>query len=145
MGKLSLKGRAGRREFWVIFAPVIAWNVGLIWALGVVAPTGIHSLFLALACLIFLIMAPDWLGVAVIVRRLHDLGRSVVWIVVAGFAARLAQALYKGLAEGWPRWLLISVAIGLACAAVAYLGLKPGASGANEYGPDPLETKPEAL
>jgi uncharacterized membrane protein YhaH (DUF805 family) len=138
--KLSLKGRANRKEFWAIFAPVLVWNLALIWMLEVIAPTGIHSLIPALACLVFLIMAPDWLGLAVIVRRLHDIGRSAIWIVVAGVAARLAQAVYKGLAEGWPHMLLVGLCVTLAGVAVLYLGLTPGTPTTNEYGPDPLRS-----
>jgi len=134
---LSFKGRAGRREFWVIVGPILVWNVALISALEAVAPHGIKNILAALLVLIFGMMAPDFLGVTAISRRLHDLNRSAWWIYGLGIVARLAQSTYKGSSDVVARTGVLILAVLLAGAAIGYLGLRKGDPGKNQFGPAP--------
>jgi uncharacterized membrane protein YhaH (DUF805 family) len=134
----STNGRASRREFWAVFLPVVLWNAVLIWLLETLAPHGIRSLLTGIAVLVFLMLPPDWLGIAVVVRRLHDLGRSGIWMVAFSVAARLGQHLYRGLDEGWPRVLCAAAFVLGAVGFAGILGLRPGELADNRYGPNPL-------
>ena len=135
---LSLEGRASRREFWLVVGPVLLWNAGLIGALEVLAPDGVKALPAALAVLIFGMMAPDFLGIAAIARRLHDLGQSAMWICGAGLAVRIAQAAYRWIPAGLGRLVIIVAGTLAFGACIAWLGGKTGVPGPNEHGPDPL-------
>ncbi len=137
MTLLRTKGRAGRREFWVVVTPVLAWNVVLIWGLYRFAPHGIGSIVEALAILVFLMMAPDWLGIAATARRLHDLNRSAFWIFGVGMLARVAQALYRAAPAGPGRYAVLVVSVLAAAAVIATLGFKKGDAMENRYGPVP--------
>ncbi len=137
MNLLSTKGRAGRKEFWVILTPVLTWNFLLVWGLYTLAPHGIGSILEALAVLVFLMMAPDWLGIAVTARRLHDLGRSAFWIFGVGMLARGAQALYRVSPAGPGRYAVLVVSVLAAAVVIATLGFRKGDAMENQYGPVP--------
>ncbi len=135
MNVLTTKGRADRREFWVIATPVLTWNVVLIWGLYTFAPHGIGSIVEALAVLVFLMMIPDWLGIAVAARRLHDLNRSAFWIFGVGMLARIAQALYRAAPAGPGRYAVLVVSVMATGAVIAILGFRKGDATENLYGP----------
>lgn len=94
----------------------------------------VRSLFLVL----FLVP-----GLALLVRRLHDQGRSATW-VSAGLPA-LAAILFQrwqrhvGLSETLfdDRWTALELAGGLSALALLLLALVPPDEGANAYGADP--------
>jgi uncharacterized membrane protein YhaH (DUF805 family) len=79
---LSFKGRASRKEYWTIFfinlaisciIPAVLLASGL---LNTVSSSIIYSLFSFLYFVITLV-----LGIAVFVRRLHDINKSAWWIL----------------------------------------------------------------
>ncbi len=135
MKLLTTKGRADRREFWIIASPVLAWNVILIWGLYTFAPHGIGSIVEALVVLVLLMMVPDWLGIAVAARRLHDINRSAFWIFGIAMLARVAQALYRAAPVGPGRSAVLVVSVLATAAAIATLGFRKGDALENQYGP----------
>lgn len=98
-------GRARRKEFWMfvlfnILASLVASFVD--YSLGVSLISGLYSLF---------ILIP---GIAVSVRRLHDIGKS-----------------------GWMLLIILIPIIGVIWLIVLYA--TEGTYGENQYGPDPKE------
>jgi len=111
----NFKGRARRKEFWmfVLFNFIISFTLGIV---GYIIGTPLLSNLYSLA-----IFIPS---IAVAVRRLHDIGKSGWWLLIAfipiiGFI-----------------WLIVLYAT-------------EGDSGPNEYGEDPkastIEANPELL
>lgn len=88
-----------------------------VWA----APAGPYRRVLAVLVLFSLVNFPD----ALLLLRLHDIGFSVVALILAyvGYNASYALLSYPAglLADRWPKHRVY--ALGLACFTVAYLGL----------------------
>jgi uncharacterized membrane protein YhaH (DUF805 family) len=103
---VDFNGRARRTEFWmfalfnVIISAVLSLLDNVIGTYGVLS--GLYSLAVLLP------------GIAVTIRRLHDIGKSGVWILIA-FVPVI----------GWI-WLLI-------------LMVQDSQAGENQYGPNPKE------
>jgi uncharacterized membrane protein YhaH (DUF805 family) len=72
----SFGGRAGRIEFWAFTVVNLVFEVTL-QMLDDLAPEGPHYLYAIYAALVFV---PS---LALGVRRLHDTGRSALWLAVA--------------------------------------------------------------
>jgi len=73
-------GRARRKEFWVffLFNFIIGYVLDLIERIADIAPQSDQSI---LASLYMLAILLPWL--AVVIRRLHDTGRSGWWMLIA--------------------------------------------------------------
>ena len=156
---LNFRGRARRSEFWWFFgiAFVVAIVLpGLVPGLGVwslsgffIGAFGLIQLFFTFAFLlpvIYLVSMP-----AVTVRRLHDTGRSALWLllcfgillgwgiiagltILVGYTGDEWAALGLGLISGG-LWSLVGM-IGMVV--MTYFLTLPGTTGPNNYGPDPL-------
>lgn len=134
---LRLDGRIGRRAFWVGFGLVVG---GLLLADLAARSAGLPGLALALALLYPLI--------AVLVKRLHDRGRTGWWalaIVATPLGVGFLPALFArfaGLGEtGILRAATGSIGLtvlALAVLVVLELGLRRGDPGYSEHGPPPL-------
>src|ERR1043166_6327864 len=102
----SASGRAARSEFWywMLFATLVGIAAHLLdWSISK-SDQGLFSIITGLA-----LFLP---GIAVSIRRLHDIGRS-------GY------------------WYLISLTI-IGILLLIYWACVPGPAGENEYGDDPL-------
>jgi uncharacterized membrane protein YhaH (DUF805 family) len=108
------RDRARRRDFWSVIglflAALIVGGISQYFGGGPDAPTPLNvlGLFVEIAAAL-VILIPFW---AVVVRRLHDLGRSGLWALV------LALPIV-----GW---------LGL-----VVVGVWPGVNGDNRFGADP--------
>jgi len=133
---LRLDGRIGRKAFWVGFASLIA---GFFLADLLTRGASI-ALILAIALIYPL--------VAVLVKRLHDRGRSGWW--VSALAAPVLVAVLVAVAgrviglgeDGITRIATSAIWIGvlaIAALVVLELGLRPGDPGYSEHGPPPLD------
>ena len=100
----QFSGRARRAEFWYFVLFQFLLSIGVIIVDSLLGASGILSLIWSLALFI-----P---GLAVAVRRLHDIGRSG-WFYLIGLIP-----IIGGI------WLIV-------------LFCRPGVYGENEYGPDP--------
>jgi len=125
----SFKGRAGRREFWIISLAIVASAGVLLWGtlhlFGKVAgPQGFWVVLLV------------WISLAVGVRRLHDRGKRWWWIFLFYF---LPHGLMSPLEKGADRSIVVLslwvVGVALSVWAVAELGAGPGEPGENRFGP----------
>jgi len=130
------QGRARRREFWmfVLFHTII-WFVLLV--ADHIAFEGFFTVPILPFAYQFAVFLP-MLGVTV--RRLHDTGRSGMWLLLGlpplGFVMIL-QWLYEIYREVSPLWGHIPTGIATLVLA-AFTALK-GMEGKNKYGPDPKE------
>lgn len=99
----TFNGRARRQEYWMFFLFNLLFTLaaGLIDRfLGTSLIGGLYSLFILLP------------SVAVLVRRLHDIGRT-----------------------GW--WVLLSLIPVIGVVVLLFFAASEGMHGDNEYGPDP--------
>jgi uncharacterized membrane protein YhaH (DUF805 family) len=111
----SLQGRVSRQAYWLFFfLPLFLIGVVLGFLIG-----GMHVPSRNVVVILFL-LAPllIWVGVAVSVKRLHDLGRS-----------------------GW--WAVLCFVPYLNYVAMPILGIIPGKTGSNAYGKDPRGANPK--
>jgi uncharacterized membrane protein YhaH (DUF805 family) len=132
---LRLDGRIGRKAFWAGFIAVIG---GLLLADMITRGVG------AAGILTFVLLYPL---VAVMVKRLHDRGRSGWWaaVVAAPVGVSILAALFArfvgfgeaGIQAAATGGIWISVAI-LAVVAIVELGFRRGDPGYSEHGPPPL-------
>jgi uncharacterized membrane protein YhaH (DUF805 family) len=113
-----LRGRSGRREYWLSLVGLVAFNI-------------ILHVILRDPVLVSLISLPFW--VILSARRLHDLNRTGWWSLVpfgvgflVGFAGGIGIAL-PGIAAP-----LLQATVTLAM--VAVLGFSPGNPASNRFG-----------
>jgi uncharacterized membrane protein YhaH (DUF805 family) len=132
---LRLDGRIGRKAFWLGFLAVVG---GLLVADMMTRGVG------AAALLTILLLYPL---VAVMVKRLHDRGRSGWWAAVvaapvgvsilAALIARFVGFGEVGIQAAAKGGIWVSVAV-LAAVAIVELGFRRGDPGYSEHGPPPL-------
>lgn len=130
----SIKGRIGRRDFWI-------WMI--LWALAMVllfslAGNGLMDRQLAAFALVCLL----WPTACVIVKRLHDRGRSglwallmiLAWILLAGnWAAVMSGVWVWAVGRFIPTLILVMLLLDL--------GAFIGTQGENKFGKDTLDVK----
>ena len=129
----SFKGRIGRRDFWIW---MVTWVVAMLLLFFVAynAWLSTQTAAFALVCLL-------WPTAAVVVKRLHDRGRSgawafliiLAWMLVAGNRAT-ASAMLRGVVGR----LLPSVIFVMM---IVDLGAFIGTQSENKYGKDTVEVK----
>lgn len=109
----SIKGRIGRRDFWI-------WIV--IWVLTMSALfTLAGSNLLSLQTAAFILVCLLWPTAAVVVKRLHDRGRSglwallmiLAWMLLAGNWAMLPQVWQWGVGRFVPTLIIVMMLIDL--------------------------------
>lgn len=132
---LRLDGRIGRRAFWL----------GFVATLACIAIAELMTRVLGLGLVVMLALIYPL--IAVLVKRLHDRGRSGWWAVLlaaplgaSALAAVVARILGLGQA-GIERTATLGIWIGvgvIAAVAIVELGLRRGHPGYSEHGPPPL-------
>lgn len=139
---LTLQGRATRTELASYILSAVLITLALSFAAALFAPYAVRAMVSdGLTVLLAIPIA------ALLVRRLHDQGRSgkLVWLAVFSFAVWLVRTIVSyttamdfriGLDRMiWPvDWLVI-----LANLAAVILAILPGTPGTNQYGPDPRQ------
>jgi uncharacterized membrane protein YhaH (DUF805 family) len=125
-----LDRRGGRREFALIAAPTLALEAGYIWFLETAWPQGPGDSAWAVPAFLALFL-PIVVIMPLIVRRLHDVGRSAIWIFVVGLGVRIMMTTVKGTGLGR---FENEVGLSLLGAALFYLALLPGDKHENAYG-----------
>ena len=126
----SFKGRASRSEFWwfCLFTLLINIAVAIV---GAIAP--------ALASIISAVQAL-WLllpTVSVSTRRLHDRDLSGWWQALP--AALMLPGLIGLAADAEWLYIVAALAVGIASIGLMVVYALKGTSGANRFGPDPLD------
>ena len=126
------EGRASRSEFWwyVLATVIVAFFVGIPALFISFIPYANHILAYGFALAIF---TPT---LAVIVRRLHDTGRSAWWSL--GFVVALVYELANFIVPtGFDAlfWIVYIILLLYNIALLVFMAL-PGNSGENKYGAD---------
>ena len=139
----GFSGRIGRGAFWLGVAIMFAIQLALsfLWV-GMFHSTGGTETERAMGWLALAVLL--WVSAALIVKRLHDRGKSALWYPLYGLAPALAYQLgvtfsskisnELGLAQvcfwlvSWALWIWVFVE----------LGCMRGTIGPNRFGPDPL-------
>ena len=107
----SIKGRIGRRDFWIWIA------IWLVTMSALFTPAGSNLLNLQTAA--FIIVCLLWPTAAVVVKRLHDRGKSglwallmvLAWMLLAGNWAMLPQVWQWGVGRFVPTLIIVMMLI----------------------------------
>ncbi|MCU6663698.1 DUF805 domain-containing protein [Silvania hatchlandensis] len=129
----SFKGRIGRRDFWV-------W-IGVWIAAMLILFTLASRAWLSTQTAAFVLVSLLWPTSAVLVKRLHDRGRSGLWALLVVLAWMLLAGNWSMLPSMLP-WVvgrLIPTIIFVMI--VIDLGAFVGTQGANKYGKDTIDVK----
>ena len=136
----AVSGRSTRSELVSYLFGTLLISVPLSFVTGLTLTHDAHMLAGNTATLLLAIPLP-----ALLMRRLHDTGRSGawVWLAVLSFSIWLARTVISAAwgmnarltFDGWT-WL-IDWAVIMANLASVFLAMLPGSTGANRYGADP--------
>lgn len=129
----SIKGRIGRRDFWIWIA---IWEVTMV-TLFSLAGGGLVDLQTAAFMLVCLL----WPTAAVTIKRLHDRGKSglwallmvLAWMLLAGNWSMLPGVWQWGVGRFIPTLIIVMMLIDL--------GAFVGTQGENKYGKETLPVK----
>lgn len=129
----SIKGRIGRRDFWIW---MVLWVVAmtLLFTFAGMGWLNMQTAAFALVCLL-------WPTAAVMVKRLHDRGRSGIWALLMVLAWMLLAGNWVVLPGVW-QWVvgrLIPTVIIVMM--VIDLGAFVGTQGENKYGKETQDVK----
>jgi uncharacterized membrane protein YhaH (DUF805 family) len=141
----SPSGRVSRSQYWLrFFVPVLL--IGIVLNLAELTGNPLIRMVQSVFQLIVL-----WPGIAVLIKRIHDRGKSgwLVWalygplIVAILFTIAVLIAIAAGSGGAAWGWGIIAVALWTAVVGVAIwflveFGCLRGTIGANRYGPDPV-------
>jgi uncharacterized membrane protein YhaH (DUF805 family) len=117
----DFQGRTARTAFWHYILVYLVLSI-LLDILGIRLLSTVVGLALLVPTL------------AIIVRRLHDVGKSGWLILVPIVPAFLTVSLFYLF---WPLGVVFSLATVVCSAYLIYLYVLPGTVGPNSYGPDP--------
>jgi len=129
----SIKGRIGRRDFWL-------WMV--IWVVAMAALFyAVDFNLLASQTAAFMLVCLLWPTACVMVKRLHDRGKSgpwallfvVAWMLLAGNWDMLNGTLQWAVGRFIPTLIMVAMIIDL--------GAFVGTQGENKFGKDTLDVK----
>ncbi|HET7411206.1 MAG TPA: DUF805 domain-containing protein [Pararhizobium sp.] len=146
----SFDGRINRKPFWL--ASIVMIIVAIFLSIVIVMPVSAASTTLGALASLVLSLVFLYPALALGVKRLHDRGKSGIFMAIfiaPGLISQAAalfgltgseqvlagQSIYLPNTLGWLLNLL-SLAVGIW--ALVTLGFLKGTSGANKYGPDPL-------
>jgi len=127
----SFKGRIGRRDFWIW---IVTWIVAMLVLFGLA-----YSNWLGTQTAAFVLVCLLWPTASVIVKRLHDRGRSGLWALLVPLAGMLLGGKWAILPAVLP-WVvgkLIPTVIFVMT--LIDLGAFVGTQSENKYGKDTLE------
>jgi uncharacterized membrane protein YhaH (DUF805 family) len=142
-GYFSFNGRSSRLSFWrvqlvmlLIFAVLLIGGLGAAMAVGDAAVEVLPLLFLPI------VAAFAWIYAANGVRRLHDRGKTGLWLVVfwgvPGLLGQVAKEIEKDQQLVLLGLLFSLISLGLSIWALVEIGLLAGQSGPNRFGDNPL-------
>ncbi|EPN9527339.1 DUF805 domain-containing protein [Cronobacter malonaticus] len=129
----SFKGRIGRRDFWVWMALWVASMIILFTLTGNDLLNTQTAAFM-LVCLL-------WPTAAVVVKRLHDRGKSGAWALLMILAWMLLAGNWAVLGGVWQWAVGRFIPTLIMVMMVLDLGAFLGTQGENKYGKDTLDVK----
>jgi len=132
-GLFSFRGRIGRRDFWIWIGVWIIAMLGLF--------ISANNAWLNTQTAAFALVSLLWPTAAVLVKRLHDRGRSGLWALLVVLAWMLLAGNWSMLPSMLP-WVvgrLIPTVIFVML--IVDLGAFVGTQGENKYGKDTIDVK----
>lgn len=102
-GLTTPSGRVGRAYFWAVLINGLLWNLvfGVIGMVAILASEATAAAWFVLA--VFWVAMMFWIVVSAHVKRLHDLDRSGVWVLLGLVPlVNLGYLIWVGAAEGSP-------------------------------------------
>lgn len=132
----SLEGRAGRAEYNAVLWSVLGALALMVWRFNVHKTSGTITLGPALGFAggVAALALPL---IAVVARRLHDIGRSVLWLVVVATVWRIVEPQHERLSPGAWREAAQVAPLALIFVALLVLAVKKGDPDKNEFGAPP--------
>jgi uncharacterized membrane protein YhaH (DUF805 family) len=129
-------GRSRRMEYWsyALFTFVLQWLVG-----GAEDVLGLRSGGRGGPIQPLLLLALVIPGLAVSVRRLHDINRTGWWLIMPFAPILFWIAALLGRFNALGLFRVVMVAMLVAPLALLAMMCVPGTKGANRYGPDPKD------
>jgi uncharacterized membrane protein YhaH (DUF805 family) len=142
----GFEGRINRAKYWLAVLIYVVGMVVIAFALAVGLNLGwsggIGGVAIGLIIVIFYITLIVS-GIAVGAKRLHDRGRSGLWLLVFYLLPSVLSVIADeiGAASGSQEIsdLFGLIPLGIWIWAFVELGCLPGTAGPNKYGPDPLQ------
>jgi uncharacterized membrane protein YhaH (DUF805 family) len=133
---VSFDGRINRAKFWLAMLIFVGFGiaVGIVSGILMAISFYVGIAFYAIAAIIGLIA-----GVAVGVKRLHDRGKSGLWLVLFYLVPIALQAIALFSGSETIGTLLYLIASAISIWMIVELGCLRGTVGPNKYGRDPLE------
>jgi uncharacterized membrane protein YhaH (DUF805 family) len=133
---LSFDGRINRAKWWL--AVLIFLIAGIV--VGIVASI-LTAMIPIVGIVLFVVYGIVALiaGIAVGVKRLHDRGKSGLWLLVFYLVPGLLSGIGMFSGSEAVAMLLSLIGTGISIWMLVELGCLRGTVGPNEYGPDPLE------
>lgn len=128
VGRVSVKG------FWLLFVvPLFGFNI----LASILSALGFSLIGDSLAVLTFLFFL--WPSMNIIIKRLHDLGRTG-WLIVAYFFSLFGIFMLVGMQVVHPALLLIAGVLNLAwLVMMVFIAFVPGSKDANHHGASPRD------
>jgi uncharacterized membrane protein YhaH (DUF805 family) len=124
---LGTRGRIPRKTYWLN-------GVLALFALAFVANGLLEIARVSDDVAVWLVICVfAWPFIAVMAKRLHDIGMSAWWLPLG----LLGLGLLLMLAFGFSAWWLLGNFVGIWFLGMLVAGLIPSAHGANRFGPDP--------
>jgi len=124
-------GRINRAKYWLV---ILINVVAILAAAFLFVIPGLGWILFAVV-----VLAAIYVGIAVAVKRLHDRNKSGLWLLLFYLVPAVLQGIAGDDFSGIN--LVLNIAGGaISLWALVELGFLRGTAGANDYGPDPLET-----
>lgn len=137
----SPNGRISGTQFFSCIAVAMLIMVVVGFGLGTVP--SVNGPIILSICWILLV----WPLLCLLIKRLHDTGRSAIWLWLLAPQAVMAltSLAMGGYLPGAILWLMngLGILANILCwGLIFFLALKPGDDGENAYGPDPHSRDP---
>ena len=129
----SIKGRIGRRDFWIWMA-IWVLAMSLLFTLAGTNLLNVQTAAFILVCLL-------WPTAAVTIKRLHDRGKSGIWALLMILAWMLLAGNWSVLPGVW-QWVVGRFVPTLIIVMMFIdLGAFVGTQGANKFGKETLDVR----
>ena len=137
----SPNGRISGTQFFSSIA--VAMLIMMVIGFGLGTVPSVNGPIVLSVCWILL----TWPLLCLLIKRLHDTGRSAVWLwlLAPQAAMALTSLAMGGYLPGAILWLMniLGILANILCwGLIFFLALKPGDDGENTYGPDPHTRDP---
>ncbi|MDP3658600.1 DUF805 domain-containing protein [Phenylobacterium sp.] len=140
---LFAEGRADRREYWLVAAPLVVWITSHAIYLETRWPEGPADGEQGFAGFLFRFFVAFPFLISIVARRLHDLGHSILLVSAIMPVVLIVHSFDEDMEAGWLKILLVSLQFAFYAAGLLTLGLLKGQQAENEHRPPKRERSGE--